>query len=84
MRISSYFPISAATLLLTLLPTSMAQSAVSLVSVLPLEVRSPYLNFWTPPYSSSTNLNTTDFFYTQVVSDDTFPYSHESPSLMHR
>ena len=84
MRISSYFPISVAALFLTLLPTAVAQSAVSLISVLPLEIRSPYLNFWSPPYSPSTDLNTTDFFYTQVVSDDTFPYSHESPSLMHR
>jgi hypothetical protein len=72
MHISTYFSISAAAFFLTFLPTTVAQNAISLISQLPLEIRSPYMNFWTPPYTSSTTLNATDYFFTQVVSDDTF------------
>lgn len=79
MHISTYFSISAA-LFLTLLPTTLAQNAVSLISQLPLEIRSPYMGFWTTLYSPSTNLNTTDYFFTQAVSDNTF-LIHTSQSL---
>ena len=71
MHISTYFSISAA-LFLTLLPTTVAQNAVSLTSQLPLEIRSPYMGFWTSPYSPSNTLNATDFFFSEAVSDNTF------------
>lgn len=72
MHVSTYFSISAAAFFLTFIPTTVAQNAVSLISELPLEIRSPYMNFWTPQYTPSTTLNTTDYFFTQAVSDNTF------------
>lgn len=71
MHISTYFSISAAAFFLTFLPTTVAQNAISLISQLPLEIRSPYMNFWTPPYTSSTTLNATDYFFTQVFGNRT-------------
>ncbi|KAI9439667.1 hypothetical protein H4582DRAFT_1850840 [Lactarius indigo] len=67
MRISSYISISVAALFTLFPPTSVAQSAVQLNSQLPLEVRSPYFNFWTRSYSPSGILNSTDFFFTQAL-----------------
>ncbi|KAI9442051.1 hypothetical protein BJY52DRAFT_1318827 [Lactarius psammicola] len=67
MRISSYFPISVAALFLTFFPpTSVAQTSTELTSQLPLEVRSPYLNFWTRPYLPSGIINSTEYFFSQA------------------
>ncbi|KAH9053680.1 hypothetical protein EDB87DRAFT_1650741, partial [Lactarius vividus] len=71
MRISSYVSISVATLFAFFPPTSVAQSAVELNSQLPLEVRSPYFNFWTRPYSPSGILNSTEFFFSQAFAGRT-------------
>ncbi len=80
MRISSYVPISVAALFLTFFPhTSVAQTAFELTSQLPLEVRSPYFNFWTHPYSPSGILNSSDYFFTQAVSDNTSPIRASLP-----
>jgi hypothetical protein len=76
MRLSTYLPMSAVALFFTffLLPSSVAQTvgqtAVSLTTPLPLEVRSPYFNFWTPPYSPTSDLNSTEYFFTQAVGDN--------------
>jgi len=77
MRLSSYLPISAAALLLTFLPSwTVAQTAVTLYNPLPLEVRSPYFNFWSTPYSEETNTTGFHYFFTDAVSDDhhVFPF----------
>lgn len=71
MRISSYVSISVAALFTFFPPTFVAQSAIELNSQLPLEVRSPYFNFWTRPYSPSGILNSTDFFFTQTFAGRT-------------
>ncbi|KAH9173652.1 DUF1793-domain-containing protein [Lactarius sanguifluus] len=71
MRISSYVSILVAALFTFFPPTSVAQSAVELDGQLPLEVRSPYFNFWTRPYSPSGILNSTDFFFTQTFAGRT-------------
>ncbi|KAH8976572.1 hypothetical protein EDB86DRAFT_3024004 [Lactarius hatsudake] len=71
MRISAYVSISVAALFTFFPPTSVAQSAVELNSQLPLEVRSPYFNFWTRPYSPSGILNSTDFFFAQTFAGRT-------------
>jgi hypothetical protein len=70
MHISTYFSLSAVAFFLTFLPTTVAQNAISLSNQLPLEIRSPYLNFWTPPQTSSlTTLNA--FFFTQAFGNRT-------------
>ncbi|KAI0283549.1 hypothetical protein BC826DRAFT_189688 [Russula brevipes] len=43
-----------------------AQTAVSLTNPLPLEVRSPYLNFWTPVPTSDSNISSAEFFFTRA------------------
>lgn len=65
MHISTYVPISAVALFFAFFPpTSVAQTAPQLTSRLPLEVRSPYLNFWTPPPSLSAN--STEYFFAEA------------------
>ena len=83
MRLSTYIPMSAVALFFAfLLPTSVAQTAVSFANQLPLEVRSPYFNFWTPTFSPSDDLNITEYFFTQAVSDNTPPIHASLPALM--
>ncbi|KAI9507330.1 hypothetical protein F5148DRAFT_1205922 [Russula earlei] len=57
---------------LSLFPSSsIAQNVVSLVSPLPLEVRSPYLNFWTAVQTSASNTTSADFFFTEAFAGRT-------------
>jgi hypothetical protein len=44
-----------------------AQTAVPLTNPLPLEVRSPYLNSWTPVPTSDSNISSAEFFFTRAV-----------------
>jgi hypothetical protein len=63
MRILTYLSTLAVSLLTLWFPVlCTAQIAVPLTTSLPLEVRSPYLNFWTQPSNTSGNTTSAEFF----------------------
>jgi hypothetical protein len=69
MRVLAYVSTFAIALIPLLLPVPCtAQIAVPLTIPLPLEVRSPYLNFWTRASNSSGNATTdAEFFFAEAV-----------------
>jgi len=68
MRILTYISIFAVSLLTLWFPVPCtAQIAVPLTTSLPLEVRSPYLNFWTSPSNTSGNTIASDEFFARAV-----------------
>jgi hypothetical protein len=68
MSILTYVSTFAFSLLILWFPVSCtAQIAVPLTTSLPLEVRSPYLNFWTHPSNTSGNTTTSAEFFAEVV-----------------
>ncbi|KAI0306203.1 hypothetical protein B0F90DRAFT_973382 [Multifurca ochricompacta] len=70
MRILPYISTAISALLFLLLSwfpaLSIVRAAVQFSSPLPLEVRSPYLNFWTPVATSNSELTDTEFFFTEA------------------
>jgi hypothetical protein len=68
MRILTYLPTLAVSLLTFWFPVPCtAQIAVPLTTSLPLEVRSPYLNYWTSPSNASDNTTTSAEFFAKAV-----------------
>ncbi len=68
MRILTYVSTFAGFLLTSwLLVPCIAQIAVPLTTPLPLEVRSPYLNFWTRPSITSRNTTTSAELFAEAV-----------------
>jgi hypothetical protein len=68
MRILTYISIFAVSLLTLWFPMPCtAQIAVPLTTPLPLEVRFPYLNFWTSPSNTSGNTIASDEFFARAV-----------------
>ncbi|KAN0113464.1 hypothetical protein V8E52_007745 [Russula decolorans] len=72
MRILTYLPTLAVSLLTFWFPVPCtAQIAVPLTTSLPLEVRSPYLNYWTSPSNASDNTTTSAEFFAKALSGRT-------------
>jgi hypothetical protein len=68
MRILTYLSTLAVSLLTLWFPVPCAaQIAVPLTTSLPLEVRSPYLNYWTSPSNTSGNATTSAEFFEKAV-----------------
>lgn len=72
MRILTYFSTLAVSLLTLWFPVPCtAQIAVPLTTSLPLEVRSPYLNYWTSPSNTSGNTTTSSELFAKALSGRT-------------